>query len=182
MPTAPSAGSPVRRGRRQRDRASQGRGVIRSRVLSEDMEAPRRGSSARGKRAWGQLLRRGMSTPVLTNGEAVKKWPSSLEKARQRRRLALKSRRAAGPSAYPIARRRRSRRELPQRRRRACGGDCAASQPHVLCRPLLRPSPRERRGRQTRCMRYLKPSIHSVSARVPRPSAASIAALYPRNA
>jgi hypothetical protein len=61
-------------------------------------------------------------------------------------------------------------------------GDCAASQPRVLCRPFLRPSPRERRGRQTRCMRYLKPSIHSVSARVPRPSAASIAALYPRNA
>ena len=33
-----------------------------------------------------------------------------------------------------------------------------------------------------RAMRYLKPSIHSVSACEPRPSAASIAALYPRNA
>jgi hypothetical protein len=31
-------------------------------------------------------------------------------------------------------------------------------------------------------MRYLRPSIHSVSACEPRPSAASTAALYPRNA
>ena len=31
-------------------------------------------------------------------------------------------------------------------------------------------------------MRYLRPSIHSVSACEPRPSAASIAALYPRRA
>ena len=31
-------------------------------------------------------------------------------------------------------------------------------------------------------MRYLKPSIHSVSACEPRPSAASAAALYPRRA
>jgi hypothetical protein len=33
-----------------------------------------------------------------------------------------------------------------------------------------------------RAKRYLRPSIHSVSACEPRPSAASIAALYPRNA
>ena len=37
-------------------------------------------------------------------------------------------------------------------------------------------------GGHCAAMRYLKPSIHSVSACEPRPSAASIAALYPRNA
>jgi hypothetical protein len=44
-------------------------------------------------------------------------------------------------------------------------------------RPRRQPKPTSGRGDN---QRYLKPSIHSVSACEPRPSAASIAALYPR--
>ena len=64
----------------------------------------------------------------------------------------------AGPGGgRPAALAARPRRKLQRRHPAACGGRLRA-----------------------RAMRYLKPSIHSVSACEPRPSAASIAALYPR--
>jgi hypothetical protein len=53
------------------------------RGFSEDMKAPRLGRQTRGKRAWRNYCGAALTTPVLTNGEAAKKWPSSLEKARK---------------------------------------------------------------------------------------------------
>jgi hypothetical protein len=81
--------------------------------------------------------------------------PSLLEKARRRRRLAFKGKRGRGSSCRSLVRRRRLRWEFPQRRRRACRGDCAASQLPSLS-PALVPAPRERSGRQTALARDCK--------------------------
>jgi hypothetical protein len=71
------------------------------------------------------------------------------KKALKRRRLALKSRHRRWSSAYPTARRRILRVGVTAARRRARGGDCAASQPRVLAARSCAQPPRERSGRQT---------------------------------
>ena len=76
-----------------------------------------------------------MMTPVLTNGEAAD-IAVVAGKGAKVQEIGLKKQASRWPSAYPIACRCRLRWELPQRRRRACGGDCRkpAACP---CRPFL---------------------------------------------
>ena len=78
--------------------------------------------------------------PFLRPRRTVGRCPSLLEKARKRRRSALKGKRGRGSGCRSLARRRRLRWELPQRRRRTCRGDCAQSQLPSLLRALL-PAP-----------------------------------------
>jgi hypothetical protein len=99
-------------------------------VSPGSMEAPRRGRPARGKRAQAQLLRRHVTTLVLTSGEAAERGP------KKNGRLAGKSRSGRPFGAYPMARRCRLRWELPQWRPRARGGDCAAKPAARPCRPF----------------------------------------------
>ena len=85
-----------------------------------------------GQARLAQLLRCGMMTPVLTNGEAAD-IAVVAGKGAKVQEIGLKKQASRWPSAYPIACRCRLRWELPQRRRRACGGDCR--------KPAARPMP-----------------------------------------
>ena len=64
-------------------------------------------------------------------------------------------------------------------------GNAAAPEPNTSRRRDVSmkappPAKADKRARRLGATSYLRPSIHSVSACEPRPSAASIAALYPR--
>jgi hypothetical protein len=102
-----------------------------------------------------QLLRCGMLTPVLTNGEAAENMAIAAGKGSKAQKIGLKERAPALSSAYPTARRRKLRVGVTVARRRARGGDCAASQPRVLAARSCAQPPRERSGRQT--LRYDAP-------------------------
>jgi hypothetical protein len=103
------------------------------------------------------LIACGRHAPEATQGALVTESrggtggsrPSSLEKARKRRRLALKSRRSAGPAhirRLVVVRLRGSYAAMTQGAR---GRLCRCSQPRVLAARSLFPTPPERSGRQT---------------------------------
>ena len=79
---------------------------------------------------------------------------SLLRKDAKAQKIGLQGKRGRGSGCRSLARRRKLRWEFPQRRRRACRGDCAASQLPSLP-PALVP-PRERSGRQIALARDCK--------------------------
>jgi hypothetical protein len=101
-----------------------------------------------------QLLQCGMMTPVLTNGEAAENMAIAAGKGPNAQKIGLKEQALALVQRISAARRRKLRLGVTAARRRARGGDCAASQPRVLAaRSCDQPIRRGAGGRRPKLLR-----------------------------